>query len=248
MAPLDVVSLDLHEDSARQSVIELLISAFHEDPGFKWVLGSEQGSDGQYLRYVTWVLRLAAHVVPAVGGMALGALSEEALLGVALLLPPGVQLEDAGLGKLIGPEGPVGNPPFKPSKETQSKELLAWARAARRRDRAFGRAVGEMHRAVASMPHWYLWFLGVHPDAQGQGVGAALLAEIQQIQDRDWVPCYLETSRWTNVQIYLKKNFKLERDFAVLAKDKQGQIVDRFDLDGGMHAMIRFPNSGAAKL
>ncbi|CAE6953723.1 pac, partial [Symbiodinium sp. CCMP2456] len=231
MAPLDVVPLDLHEDSARQSVIELLISAFHEDPG-----------------YITWVLRLAAHVVPAVGGMALGALSEEALLGVALLLPPGVQLEDAGLGKLIGPEGPVGSPPFKPSKETQSKDLLAWARAARRRDRAFGRSVGEMHRAVASMPHWYLWFLGVHPDAQGQGVGAALLAEIQQIQDRDWVPCYLETSRWTNVQIYLKKNFKLERDFAVLAKDKQGRILDRFDLDGGMHAMIRFPNSGAAKL
>eukprot|EP00439_Symbiodinium_sp_Y106_P001441 s3267_g1.t1 len=57
-----------------------------------------------------------------------------------------------------------------------------------------------------------------------------------------------ETSRWTNVQIYSKKSFKLERDFVVLAKDKQGQIRDRFDLDGGMHAMIRFPNSGAAKL
>eukprot|EP00439_Symbiodinium_sp_Y106_P038882 s3653_g4.t1 len=192
MAPLEVVPLDLHEDSARQSVIELLTSAFHEDPGFEWVVGSEPGSDGQYLRYITWVLSLAAHVVPAVGGMALGALSEEALLGVALLLPPGVQLEDAGLGKLIGPGGPVGSPPFKPSKETESKDLLAWARAARRRDRAFGRSVGEIHRAVASMPHWYLWFLGVHPDAQGQGVGAALLAEIQQIQDRDRVPCYLD--------------------------------------------------------
>ncbi|CAE7033908.1 unnamed protein product [Symbiodinium natans] len=234
--------------SSRQSVIELVVSAFHDDPGFQWVIGSEQGSAGQYVRYITWIARLVAHVVPAVGGTALGAVSDEALLGVALLLPPGADLEDAGLGKLTGDQGPVGSPPFQPNKATQSKDVLAWATAARRRDRALGRSTGETHRALAPMPHWYLWILGVHPESQGRGVGAALLAEIQTMQDRDRVPCYLETSKWTNVQIYSKKSFKLERDFVVLAKDKKGQIHDRFDLDGGMHAMIRFPNAGIAKL
>jgi GNAT superfamily N-acetyltransferase len=56
---------------------------------------------------------------------------------------------------------------------------------------------------------WYLWLLGTHPSAQGQGLASALLqtkiAECAQTQ----TAVYLETSTESNVTYYSKKGFEV---------------------------------------
>eukprot|EP00435_Cladocopium_sp_Y103_P017545 s301_g4.t1 len=206
--------------------IELLVAAFDDEPsaslffrasGFRWVVGAEAGSEGQYLRYVRWLAALAVHVIPAVGGVSLAVREEDPgargrfqshmiqrrpghtdawdlqdqMLGVALLIPPETRLEDAGLAELTRSPG-VGLPPFHRS--FRSKEVSCdWGRAASQREWALSTITRDTHRQLATMPHWYLWFLAVRPQVQGRRVGTLLLDEIQKLQDRDGLPCYLDS-------------------------------------------------------
>ncbi|CAJ1451633.1 unnamed protein product [Effrenium voratum] len=186
-----VCAVDL--DGYGPRIQELLVRAFQDDPGFRWIVGPEPG---HYARYMGWLASLAVHVV-RLQGVALAAMEGEVLLGAALLLPPAGQLEGADLRSLTSESGPVGRPPFHRSfRSADAPEALRcdprWGKAASRRDRAFARCAGEAHKQIAPMPHWYLWFLAVDPEAQGRKVGSKLLAEIQAMQDRDGVPCYLE--------------------------------------------------------
>ena len=50
------------------------------------------------------------------------------------------------------------------------------------------------HRRLMRSRHWYLWMIGVHPDRQGEGLGARLMAHTFAQADADGVPCYLETT------------------------------------------------------
>lgn len=58
-------------------------------------------------------------------------------------------------------------------------------------------------------PHWYILILGVHPDYQGQGLGAELLSPILQKADEESVPVYLETSNPKNLDFYRKFGFEV---------------------------------------
>ncbi|WP_228466727.1 GNAT family N-acetyltransferase [Adhaeribacter swui] len=57
-------------------------------------------------------------------------------------------------------------------------------------------------------PITYLWFIGVHPNYQGRGLGTQLLTEL--IQDSLSInrPVYLETSTQENLPWYVKLGFK----------------------------------------
>lgn len=78
------------------------------------------------------------------------------------------------------------------------------------RDRFFKlmRFIDERHKRLMTGPHWYLWALGVDPDAQGQGIGGALLRPVLERADADGVPCYLETQTEANVAFYRKRGFE----------------------------------------
>jgi len=52
-------------------------------------------------------------------------------------------------------------------------------------------------------PHHYLWFLGVAPSAQGQGIGGALL------QDGLTGPAYLEATSKDNRRLYERHGFEV---------------------------------------
>ena len=43
----------------------------------------------------------------------------------------------------------------------------------------------------------YLWYLGVDPECQGQGVGSSLLKEVIKLEDRNDVPIYLKLAHWS---------------------------------------------------
>lgn len=114
-----------------------------------------------------------------------------ALDGVAIWwAPPYVEPDEARaveVGLMRGPEvlGPEG-----------------WERFL-----AFGVVTADLHHTAIQEPHWYLNVIGVSPDAQGTGVGSALLASMFARLDRDGLPAYLDTGTDENAAYYERRGF-----------------------------------------
>jgi len=58
-------------------------------------------------------------------------------------------------------------------------------------------------------PHWYLAVLGTDPDAQGQGLGSAVLQPVLERCDREVIHAYLESSKESNVPFYERHGFRV---------------------------------------
>lgn len=57
--------------------------------------------------------------------------------------------------------------------------------------------------------HYYLAVLGTEPDAQGRGLGSAVLAPVLERCDNDQVGAYLESSKERNVAFYARHGFRV---------------------------------------
>ncbi|WP_246248264.1 GNAT family N-acetyltransferase [Micromonospora maritima] len=57
-------------------------------------------------------------------------------------------------------------------------------------------------------PHWYLPFIGVHPEHHGRGVGSALLRDRLTELDRAGTAAYLEASTPRNAALYERLGFR----------------------------------------
>ncbi|MEV0005944.1 GNAT family N-acetyltransferase [Micromonospora sp. NPDC050980] len=57
-------------------------------------------------------------------------------------------------------------------------------------------------------PHWYLPFIGVHPDHHGTGVGSALLRDKLTELDQSGAAGYLEASTPRNAALYERLGFR----------------------------------------
>ena len=57
-------------------------------------------------------------------------------------------------------------------------------------------------------PHWYLPIIGVEPNAQGSGLGGALMRHATARADRDGLPAYLESSNPRNISLYERHGFE----------------------------------------
>jgi len=92
--------------------------------------------------------------------------------------------------------------------------------------RVFGQGLGVARRwgvVFASLarvhplePHGYLATLGVDPDAQSRGVGAALLAQWLAGVDVERLPAWLETDREQNLGFYGRHGFEVALETSVL--------------------------------
>ena len=69
------------------------------------------------------------------------------------------------------------------------------------------RGLSFMEAHFPAEPHWHLPFLGVAPEAQGQGVGSALMRPMLDRADREGTPAYLEASTTRNRDLYLRHGF-----------------------------------------
>jgi len=58
-------------------------------------------------------------------------------------------------------------------------------------------------------PHWYLATLGTDPEAQGKGIGSALMQPVLDHCDAEGWPAYLESSKERNVPFYARHGFKV---------------------------------------
>jgi len=107
-------------------------------------------------------------------------------------------------------------PPFR-SQFTMAKGPI---RAGIKRALRFARIDQEMRRRHPHYPHWYLWFLGVEPTRQGQGLGSRLLVSLAEKAHRDRAACYLETDKQSSVRLYEKHGYKVESE----------EVLSGFDL------------------
>jgi ribosomal protein S18 acetylase RimI-like enzyme len=64
-------------------------------------------------------------------------------------------------------------------------------------------------------PHWYLAILGTDPEAQGQGVGSALMQPVLDDCDRNEVPAFLESSKERNVAFYARHGFRVTQELTL---------------------------------
>lgn len=64
------------------------------------------------------------------------------------------------------------------------------------------------HREAVPPAHWYVMVVGVAPEAQGKGLGQALLQPIIERAHSAGQPCYLETGNPTNVAFYERLGFE----------------------------------------
>jgi ribosomal protein S18 acetylase RimI-like enzyme len=58
-------------------------------------------------------------------------------------------------------------------------------------------------------PHWYLPVIGVEPNAQGTGLGGALMRHAVARCDQDRLVAYLESSNPRNISLYERHGFEI---------------------------------------
>ncbi|HEY5193073.1 MAG TPA: GNAT family N-acetyltransferase [Solirubrobacteraceae bacterium] len=61
-------------------------------------------------------------------------------------------------------------------------------------------------------PHYYFAYIGVAPEAQGQGLGTTLMGPTLERCDREGLPAYLEASSERNAALYERLGFKVTRE------------------------------------
>jgi GNAT superfamily N-acetyltransferase len=105
--------------------------------------------------------------------------------GAALWLPPRVQPDGEALEKVFRDT----------AKRENLDDLLA----------TFEK-MGQFHPREA---HWYLPMIGVDPNAQGKGLGAALMHHALARCDQERSLAYLEASKPQNVPFYLRHGFEV---------------------------------------
>ncbi|SFM32406.1 Acetyltransferase (GNAT) family protein [Nitrosomonas nitrosa] len=80
-----------------------------------------------------------------------------------------------------------------------------------RRFMRLSRGFETMKWAHPVVPHYYLYMIGVHPDCQSQGLGAALLRVMLERCDREKMPAYLEATHPRNISFYRRHGFQVIR-------------------------------------
>jgi ribosomal protein S18 acetylase RimI-like enzyme len=163
--------------------------AFSDDPPLVWVLRSPATRERRIRQLFKTTLRtdaLGNHVTATVDVATAG----DRIVGGAIWYPP-------------------GHWPTPAARQLAALPGFIWA---------FGRSLGRataLVRGVATVhpqrPHWYLAGIGVEPDWQGHGVGAALLRSRLRVCDAAHADAYLESSKVTNIRFYQHFGFETRR-------------------------------------
>ncbi|MDY6995268.1 MAG: GNAT family N-acetyltransferase [Actinomycetota bacterium] len=103
-------------------------------------------------------------------------------------------------------------------RQTQSEELrmmpgllLALGRRAGR-----GMAVSELMKSHhPDEPHWYLGVIGSDPQVRGVGFGKELMLSRLSRCDAEGAPCYLESTKESNVAYYMRYGFDVTGELAL---------------------------------
>jgi ribosomal protein S18 acetylase RimI-like enzyme len=88
----------------------------------------------------------------------------------------------------------------------------------------------KLNRLHPKESFWYLWFIGVDPAMQQQGVGSRLLQSIIAKSEGMKRPLYLETSVQKNITWYQRASFQLYQqlqfDYTLYCLQRPVSVVD----------------------
>lgn len=70
-------------------------------------------------------------------------------------------------------------------------------------------AMDVLEKDHPKQPHWYLQTIGTDPDKQGKGFGSLIMRHQLAVADAQGLPCYLESSKTSNIPIYQSFGFEL---------------------------------------
>jgi ribosomal protein S18 acetylase RimI-like enzyme len=115
-------------------------------------------------------------------------------------------------GRVAGVALTFGPGAYPPPLAPQLKMAARVAGTGIRSALGYARAGDHMQRLHPKETHWYLFFLGVEPEFQGQGLGGNLLQRLNERADRDQVIGYLETDRESNLRLYQRYGFQIVTD------------------------------------
>jgi GNAT superfamily N-acetyltransferase len=161
----------------REALVQLLDSAFQQDPVSGWVFPDEAH-------------RRAVH------GKFLGVFIDVTLAGGR------VDITEDGSAMALWLEVPAG----KPEGEDDTPALMReTADPENERAELVGRLTGAVH--PHDRAHTYLLMIGVSPDRQGEGLGTALMAPVLERCDREGTPAYLEASSARSRALYERLGF-----------------------------------------
>jgi len=173
-------SLRTAAPSEAGSLSAVLAAAFEHDPVLGWLIPDGPRRRRRLERFFALELH---HVVLPVGR----AWTVDGNAGASLELPPSR---------------------WRMSLRTQVAHGPAFTRVfGRRLPHAFALITLMEHRHLRE-PHYYLPYVGVTPDAQGQGLGTTLLRPTLDRCDHERLPAYLEATSERNAALYERLGFE----------------------------------------
>ncbi|MEI9995991.1 MAG: GNAT family N-acetyltransferase [Rhizomicrobium sp.] len=72
-----------------------------------------------------------------------------------------------------------------------------------------------IEKAHPHKPNWYLQTIGTDPDKQGKGFGSRIMRRQLAVADAARMPCYLESSKDTNLPIYRSFGFEVTGEIKI---------------------------------
>jgi GNAT superfamily N-acetyltransferase len=185
--PVPATGAGMVRSARREDVPRLagaLARAFHDDPVAQWIHRDEARRMRRLERW--FALGLKRLYMPG-----RECYTTEAVVGGALWLPPGR---------------------WKPGPLTQLRVLpgmvLIKGRDLLRATTAFG-FLEAMHPRER---HYFLAFIGVEPEWQGRGLGAALMRPVLDRCDRERIPAYLEATTSRSRTFYHRSGFEVTEE------------------------------------
>jgi GNAT superfamily N-acetyltransferase len=155
-------------------------AAFEEDPVFEWLIRDGSRRRERLVRFFRLELE---HVVLPAGA----AWTTDGVAGASLELPPGAWKMPFGVQLAHG------------------REFVRVFGAGLPRAMAL---ITKVERRHLREPHYYIAAVGVAPQAQGEGLGTALLHATLDRCDREGLPAYLEATSRRNVALYERLGFE----------------------------------------
>lgn len=166
------------EPGEEERVIAVERLAFAADPFTRW-LWPEAAVYEDAMTRLTWAMSGAGFDERSI-------YVEDAMLGAAMWLPPGVDGDEEAMIAIV--------------QDTVAPDLFEDALA------LFGEMESYHPRDV---PCWYLTLLGCDPAHQGKGVGAELMKYATRLCDEAGEAAYLESSNQRNISLYLRHGFEI---------------------------------------
>ena len=167
------------------SIAQALARSFHDDPVFRWIYPDEaRRREALPAFFSLFAEMLLGHDETYTVGQCIGA---------ALWARP---------GRPVIPEGDA---------EEFGRRVAQLSRPDAERAFAVSKLIDEHHPPGS---YYYLQFMGVEPERQGQGIGSALMAPVLERCDREGVRAYLDATSPRNKPLYERHGFRSVDEFA----------------------------------